>query len=485
MFKSLVIAWACLAGATGIARADIAWGVNGHPITAYPGINQESQLDYVRDLGMGSYRVNIPDSGRAADLAALVEAGKARGVTILPVITPGDIDLDKDSAEQLYKESYELAHTLAERFKDTIRVWELGNEMENYAIIQPCETRDDGSQYPCEWGPAGGTEASHYYGPRWAKVSAVLKGLSDGVEAVDPEIRKAIGTAGWGHVGAFDRMQADGIDWDISVWHIYGEDPEWAFRKIASYGRPIWVTEFNNPLGSQRSARQQEVGLKGMMTRLGKLQAQYDIEAAYIYELLDEPYWAPGHEAQMGLVEVVANPAGGWMLGEPKPAYAAVREHIRGKSPLPDPARDRTCDLNAQNREGAAHARKAQYLHCLVLGRVGDADELGELAAALERGDKNTTAVIVDLLRDEEFADRYAAFSMSNRAYVSFLYRLLLHRDADPHGLDTYGRELDTGGMTRVGVAMSIALSSEFEAKHPALFRQTAAAQDPAKPGTD
>ena len=26
------------------------------------------------------------------------------------------------------------------------------------------------------------------------------------------------------------RMAQDGIRWDISVWHMYGSDPEWAFR---------------------------------------------------------------------------------------------------------------------------------------------------------------------------------------------------------------------------------------------------------------
>ena len=116
--------------------------------------------------------------------------------------------------------------------------------------------RDDGVQYNCAWGPAGGVGPLEYYGPRWRKVSAVLKGLSDGTTAVDPAIRKAMGTAGWGHLGAFARMQQDGIRWDISVWHMYGSDPEWAFKTLAGFKRPIWVTEFNHPgAGSARARR--------------------------------------------------------------------------------------------------------------------------------------------------------------------------------------------------------------------------------------
>jgi len=280
MSVRFVTAVACLLATVAPASADLLWGVNGHPITAYPGIPVERQLDFLKDLGLNSYRVNVAGEDNADSLATLVDAGKARGIEILPVITPAGMDLDKDSPQELYGKSRKLAIALGKRFKDDIRVWELGNEMETYAIIKPCEKRDDGTQYPCAWGPAGGTGALDYYGPRWVKVSAVLRGLSEGMTEVDPGIRKAMGTAGWGHTGAFARMKQDGIVWDISVWHMYGDDPEWAFREIAGYGKPIWVTEFNNPYGSQRSERQQADGIKQTMTRLRELSEKYKVEAA-------------------------------------------------------------------------------------------------------------------------------------------------------------------------------------------------------------
>ena len=228
-------------GVTATSSASIIWGANGHPFNAYPGISIDEQLDYLADLGMKSYRVNIAHAERADELAQLIAAAKARGITILPTITP-DLSLDKETPKALYDEAYKLAAGFASRFKNDIRVWELGNEMENYALIKPCERRDDGTKYPCDWGIAGGTGRLDYYGPRWAKVSAVLKGLSDGVVSVDPTIRKAIGTAGWGHLGAFQRMKEDGIRWDISVWHAYGQDPEWGFKAsrptTTRYGSP-------------------------------------------------------------------------------------------------------------------------------------------------------------------------------------------------------------------------------------------------------
>lgn len=462
----LAIGTVCLLATVASASADLLWGVNGHPITAYPGTRIERQLDFLRDLGMKSYRVDISSAGKAPELAALVKEAKARGIDILPVITPGGMDLDNKSADELYDKAHELAVTLASQFKEDIRVWELGNEMENYAIIKPCERRDDGSQYPCEWGPAGGDGPLHYYGPRWAKVSAVLKGLSDGITEVDPSIRKAIGTAGWGHVGAFERMRQDGIKWDISVWHMYGQDPEWAFKRLAEYGRPIWVTEFNNPLGSQRSAQEQADGLKRAMTRLRELQDRYKVEAAHIYELLDETYWAPSYEAQMGLIKLVAKSDGGWTTGEPKPAYAAVRDLILGKRPLPRPRRD--CDIAEIRPADPLPVRQARFAYCLVLGHRADTEAIERSADALRVGETNLTKMILTLLNSDDFNGRYATFGLTDRSYISFLYLLFVDRPADPQGLDSYARHLNGGTMRREDVALGLMLSSEFQSKYAA-----------------
>jgi Domain of unknown function (DUF4214)/Glycosyl hydrolase catalytic core len=466
MMRFMVIA-ACLLGTSAAAEADILWGVNGHPLTAYPGARTEDQLDYIKDLGMKSYRVNIPGTDKLKDLAELVKAGKERQIEILPVITPGNVDLDNDTAKELYDKAHALAFALGSQFKDDIRVWELGNEMENYAIIKACEMRDDGTQYPCEWGPAGGVDVLEYYAPRWQKVSAVLKGLSDGMTAVDPEIRKAMGTAGWGHLGAFERMQQDGIKWDISVWHTYGEDPEWAFERIAKYKKPIWVTEFNNPYGSQRGEPQQASGLKEAMTRLRELQGTYDVQAAHIYELLDETYWAPSYEAFMGLVRLEKKVGGGWKLGEPKPAYFTVRELIRTTKVTPPPAP--TCDLTAAAGEQAKSARQVAYGYCLMYGQVADETAIKEWQASLEGSGGNVTDMLLKMLRSEEFKERHTPFTLNDTAFVKLLYKVLLNREADSYGSGTYVSALKSG-MSRGRVAHSIISSSEFIEKHRPLF---------------
>ncbi|ODT14395.1 MAG: hypothetical protein ABS35_34855 [Kaistia sp. SCN 65-12] len=464
VLKYLAKTAAVLLAMSTTASAEILWGVNGHPFAAYPGIDFGDQIDYLADLGMKSYRVDISGLDAADRLAALVAEGKKRGVEILPVITPNNLDFDKDTSEQLFEKTRSLANALGTRFKADIRVWELGNEMETYAIIQPCEMRDDGTKYPCGWGPAGGVDPLQYYGPRWAKVSAVLKGLSVGMTEADPTIRKAMGTAGWGHVGAFERMQNDGIEWDISVWHMYGEDPEWAFERLARYNRPIWVTEFNNPLGSQSSEQLQARGLERAMSRLKQLEKKYRVEAAHIYELLDEPYWAPSFEASMGLVRMVGSSESGWSLGEPKPAYTTAREFTRGARVLPKPRRD--CSLAEIKAIEPLPLRQSNFAYCLMLGRTDDAEAIARSAAAIDAGEVSVFGLLLTLYKSDEFRGLYSTFGLSDRAYVSFLYRLLVDRDADGGGLDSYAAQLRSGSLRRDNIVHGMTTSSEFAAKY-------------------
>lgn len=341
--KFVVVAgWMAVAGLLPLvvpvsSRAEFIWGVNGHPLISYPGVSIEQQVTYLRELGVSSYRVDVKAPESFPRLRQLVVAARQFDIDILPVLTPA-VDLNKEDVDHIYAISHRLALEAAIHFNGEIPVWELGNELEGFAILMPCEKKDDGTQYPCEWGPAGGVTALEYHGPRWAKASAVLRGLADGIKAAGVSARVAMGTAGWGHTGAFERMRADGLDWDISVWHMYGEDPEWALKELAKYGKPIWITEFNHPNGSMNGEQAQAEGLSKWISRIEHLSRSYDIEAAHIYELMDETYWAPSYEAFMGLVRLEKE-GHGWRPGEPKPAFFVVRDLLRGEgtSVLPQP----------------------------------------------------------------------------------------------------------------------------------------------------
>ncbi|MCX8279964.1 glycosyl hydrolase [Phyllobacterium sp. 0TCS1.6C] len=322
---------AALPGRAALAEERMMWGINGHPLASYHGVTLTFQVETMAALGVKSYRVDLQTPEQLPKLEMLVNAAARKGISILPVLTPV-VDLKSASKEDIFTVSKRLAMQAAAQLGDKVSVWELGNELESFAIIQPCEMRDDGTQYPCEWGPAGGLYPLDYYGPRWEKVAAVMRGLIAGMKAAGGEYKIAMGTAGWGHIGAFERMKQDKIEWDISVWHAYGEDPEWAFKALAAYGKPIWVTEFNHPKGSVEGEQAQAEGLKKAMARLQELSKFYPVQAAHIYELMDETYWAPDFEAFMGLVKLDPDGKGGWRPGALKPAFKTVQEFIQSNA---------------------------------------------------------------------------------------------------------------------------------------------------------
>jgi len=309
---------------------DLIWGVNGHPVTAYPGVPYLDQFKLVAELGFTHYRFNLREDGSAEYLEDLLDIANTSNITILPILVGPPLELDKTPAKDLKEGSYELGKRMATRFKGRVPIWEVGNELENYAIIQPCEMRDDGTQYPCEWGPAGGVGPLEYFKPRWEKVSAILSGLAEGIGHGDKKALRAMGTAGFGHLGAFARMKKDGIPWEITVWHDYETVRESYLETLKEYGKPIWITEFNAGGGGDFSHEENARQLVARIDYYRQMREKYQVTAAFQYELLDEPYWGDHFEARMGLVSLKPNPQheGAWSIDALKPQGAAVRDAI-------------------------------------------------------------------------------------------------------------------------------------------------------------
>lgn len=308
--------------------AGIVWGANGHPLNAYPDIPRDQQIKLVSQLGGGIYRVNLRSDSSIEELDALLKVAEAQRMIILPIINP-PVDLDNSDPAAIYRTAYDTAKAFSSAFPGRVPVWELGNEQENYAIILPCEMRDNGQQYGCQYGPGIGNDVLDYYGPRWSKMSALIKGMSDGVHAGNPEAKRAIGVAGWGHTAFFDRIRSDGVDWDISVWHQYAFDNAGQLEYVARFGKPIWIAEFNNPAGGQNGVDDQAKGLTQMIDWFQQNRARFNIQAALVYELLDEPYYS-GFESTMGLVRQKKNSTTGqWEIDGVKLGYQAMAQAIK------------------------------------------------------------------------------------------------------------------------------------------------------------
>ena len=311
----------------------------------------------------------------------------------------------------------------------------------------------------------------------------MIKGLTRGARAADPTVKRAVGTAGWGHIGAFDRMQADGIEWDISVWHSYGQNPEWAFKHLVKFQRPIWVTEFNHPGGSHEGREAQAQGLTHAMAQLRDLQETYPVEAAHVYELMDEPYW-DGYEAHMGLVEMRQAGDGRWAPGERKPAYAAVKAFVASGAAAQVQSGEvdisRKCDLGKRPdaRKDALHAIIV-YAYCLVVDREPDnvgADSWHERL----KGGLPVEQLIVKMMHSDEFAALHDVPHLTAAEYVTLIHRVLLgQKPAEPE-LQRALTALDAG-TTRAQLQREIIRSNDFQQRHGVLFGKPAAAKSGGK----
>jgi hypothetical protein len=71
--------------------SSVEWGLNGHPLVAYPDASSEQQFQLVHEMGLASYRVDRYDTSESSrpQLSTLVSEGQALGVS-----TPSVLNMD-------------------------------------------------------------------------------------------------------------------------------------------------------------------------------------------------------------------------------------------------------------------------------------------------------------------------------------------------------------------------------------------------------
>ncbi|MBI3923498.1 MAG: hypothetical protein HY318_18915 [Armatimonadetes bacterium] len=326
---------------TAVIASPFAWGVNGHPGVqeGYCQIPIEQQLDLVAQLGAKWYRCDwyqgaVEKSPVAYD--KLVEEAEQRGLRLLPIIFPTTGCRSDASTEQIRQESFEFARKLVGHFKGRITHWELDNELDNLTMVRKGEKCRDGSLW--QWGDPDGDKPVHFEETRYQKAKAELLGLHEGVKAADPKALTIVDSAGWLHYGFFERLvREDKVPFDLLGWHWYSEMGDMTkvrgtfnlLKHLTSYGRPIWVTELNRRGGSQGGHEEDQSNfLRAIAIQL----RQYPVvEAFFVYELLDEPYFgADNAESHYGLVEVVKGLDGRWRVGRQKKAFHGIQSLLAG-----------------------------------------------------------------------------------------------------------------------------------------------------------
>jgi len=329
---------ALMAVATRAPGEGFHWGVNGHP-GAQEGYRQvpiAGQLDLIVELGAKWYRCDWSEGAFRANPAVydtLVDEATRRGVRLLPVIFPDTSCRSERPFAQIRSESERFARALVGRYRGRISHWELDNELDNWAMVRKGEKCPNGLLW--QWGDPHGNDPNHFQEDRYQRARAELEGLHAGAKAADPAAKTIVDSC-WIHYGFIERLLAkDRVPIDILGWHWYSEmgDPAKANGNInlpehlKRFGRPIWFTELNHRGGSlgKKHAEQAEYLVK--LAR--QLRATPGVEAMFVYELLDEPYFGPNNpESHYGLVELLRGSNGLWQIGRRKPAFGALRAVI-------------------------------------------------------------------------------------------------------------------------------------------------------------
>jgi hypothetical protein len=327
------------------ASAPFHWGVNGHPLNqaAYMDVSLAAQLDLVAGLGASWYRCDVDAPvfrDNPARFDALVRAAEKRKIKLLPILLPSPNCQDAEATpKQIHDAARAFAIDIVSRYKGRITHWELGNEYDTYALIHKGEVTQSGLRWTWDSDPDGDSPDAFDPG-RCARVKAEFMGLYEGVKAADPAALTIVNTAGWLHYGFIDRLVRENptVPFDILSWHWYSEMGDMTavqgrlnlVERLHRYGKPLWITEVNRRNGSKGAKEADEAGY--MSRDIARLAANPGIDAVFIYELLDEPYFGPDGESDYGLVTMKQDHDGRWQIAGKKKAFAAYQAVIKASA---------------------------------------------------------------------------------------------------------------------------------------------------------
>lgn len=289
---------------TRATTSSLFYGMNGHlayPDGIYHTMSAAAQLALLKDLGVTNYRVDAADGGMAKTIAsALTGAFAGSGVAITPVINPISAGWNQNGSESdAYTLGYNLAVAVTTPLKGLVKHIECGNELDATGLI----IGGDGSN------------TNNYSPSIWPAFRGVIRGMIDGVKAIDSSIQCGVnvgvplayralqmlwsGITPDGSVSGITGAQQ--IRWDFTTYHWYESsgDIMCGWRNNAclnvlqvlkdSFNVPIWLTEWGWS-GSQDSQAQAASYVAAAMKEYRSIKDTYNIQSIMMYCLIDPAY---------------------------------------------------------------------------------------------------------------------------------------------------------------------------------------------------
>jgi hypothetical protein len=299
------------------------YGINGHINQGgpYAIASMAQQITYLSQLGFTMYRHDVWDANGAGTVATLASQAARNGINILPVLTPNMSGLASESAA--YDAGYLLGTTVATTLKGLVKYYECGNELETWMV------RGDG------------TLPSDYNATSFAIARGIIRGMFDGIRAIDSSALLLPAPCGWLHFGFFDMLwngtAPDGtsghplVRWDVTPWHWYSDMGDICHATGGSgtynilqllqqkYGKPIWLTEYGvrPSYGTDTQIASYLVG-GTMLGEYYSVAAQYGVQSVFLYELFDDGIY--GSDGNYGLIQANAVTL--------KPGFTSVQSFI-------------------------------------------------------------------------------------------------------------------------------------------------------------
>jgi hypothetical protein len=227
----------------------LAWGVGFDP---HPnGIHQDKylleHLDKVKDLDLDIVRVEVPQwTDKPYEyLDPVVDRLIAEGIEVVIAFQPNKAFEEYEKNDDLRNDSYHRAYDIAKHYSQkNIRYFQMGNEVATGSVKPGWPGRDDRSYIP----------------EKYNMIYAWLDGASSAISDVDRNFKKII-TGHWLHYGFFDKLNRDGLEYDIIGWDWHQESPYLVdiesdgmkinlIDELEKLGKELWITEGNSLYGS-------------------------------------------------------------------------------------------------------------------------------------------------------------------------------------------------------------------------------------------
>lgn len=219
------------------------WGVTTRPhaLSRYHPTLWKNQVGLASDLEVnyvridwepeGRYNGKIDPIGLSHALIKEVEAQKMR--IYLSFGENGKIT----GSSNPYQDGYDLANQVVGANKGHVDYYQLANEISSESLR--------GAEFP-------GDKTSEYDLEKYAKIRDWLNGAIDGVKKADPQAKTVV-VGQWTQIAFFDKLQEDGVNFDIIGWDWFSDmglmkdvkisDGTYLVDKLKSFNKPVILAE--------------------------------------------------------------------------------------------------------------------------------------------------------------------------------------------------------------------------------------------------